>query len=174
MSGTPTVLLRLGPDVPSRVALVVGVPAATGMAVLVGFLLSAWTWPILVVLWIFALWYLIATATVAYTEVTSAGLTFVTALRRCSVPWGAVREARWQSGRLNLIFADGGRIAISQYSLKPANVWLNWPRRQVADAGRLQAAVEEARRPPASGRGEQSVATCSPYVQWRIPVMTRH
>ena len=48
----------------------------------------------LIVLWIFALWYLTATATVTYTEVSSAGLTFVTALRQCSVPWRDVRDPR--------------------------------------------------------------------------------
>ena len=170
MSGEPTVLLRLGPDFPSRVAFILGVPAATGFAVLMGFLLPAWTLPILAVLWIFALWYLTATATVAYTEVSSAGLTFVTALRQCSVPWGAVKDARRQGGRLNLYFADGARIAISQYSLNPLNVWLKRPRRQVADAGRLQAAVEDARRLPESEIGEQPGTTRGPHVRWRISV----
>ena|SRR5665213_2839686 len=170
MSGEPTVLLRLGPDFPSRVAFILGVPTATGFTVLMGFLLPAWILPILVVLWIFVLWYLTATATVAYTEVSSAGLTFVTALRECSVPWRDVRGARRQGGRLNLHIADGGRIAISQYSLNPLNVWLKRPRRQVADAGRLQAAVEEARQLPESEIGELPGAAPSPYVRWRISV----
>ena len=166
MPEKPTVLLHLGPDFPSRVAFIVGVPAATGFAILVGFLLPAWTLPVLVFLWIFALWYLTATATVAYTEVSSDGLTFVTALRHCSVPWHAVSDAHRQGGRLNLYLADGGRIAISQYSLNPINDWLKRPRRQVADAGRLRSAVDGARQLPEAG--EQPEVIPRPYVRWRI------
>jgi hypothetical protein len=83
MPSEPTVLLHLGPDIPSRVTLVLGVPAATGLITLgaIVFHLPAWTWPFLTLLWIFVLWYIFATATIAFTEVSSAGLTVLTALR---------------------------------------------------------------------------------------------
>jgi hypothetical protein len=173
MSGEPTVLLHLGPDVPSRLALVLGVPVATGFAVLLGFLLEAWTWPLLAILWILALWYLAATATRAFTEVSTAGVTFETALRYCFVPWGEVSDVR-QHARITLYLRDGTRVAISQYSLTPISVGLRWPRRQVVDAERLRAAVEEARRlGEQAGPGDPDRDRPS-WVHWRARIPWRH
>ena len=174
MPSEPTVLLHLGPDVPSRVAFVAGVPASTGIIILgaAAFHLSAWTWPFLAVLWILILWYIIATATIALTEVSSAGLTVLTALRHCYVPWPGVSDVRRKGARLNVYTVDGGKIAISQYGLSPLNVWLKWPRRQVRDAQRLQEAIDEARNLSTADVGATSEQDPWIRLKWRVPLVS--
>lgn len=82
MTDESTALLHLGPDIPSRVTLVPGIPGAIGLPILaaIGFHLAVWTWPLLALAGLFALWYVIATATIAYTDVSTAGLTVLTAV----------------------------------------------------------------------------------------------
>jgi hypothetical protein len=169
--GESTILLKLGPDIPSRVTLVAGIPAATGLPILVAiaFHLSAWTWPILALLWLFAVWYIVATATIAFTEVSTHGLVVHTALRHCDVVWQGVTDVSWRGGRLNLFTADDRRLAISQYSLNPMNVRFKWPKRQVSDAMRLERAIAEARQHASSQSRSAGGATPSIRLTWIGP-----
>lgn len=166
--------MRLGPDVPSRVTLVLGVPAATGFLVLVSvaYNLAAWTWPFLAAFWLLAEWYIIATATIAFTEVSSSGLTVLTALRYCFIPWSGVTDVGWRNARLNVYTRDRGRFAISQYSRPPLNRVLHFPARQIAGAERLEASIQEARRASIVEPGLGPEGPPWIHLKWRPPIVS--
>jgi hypothetical protein len=117
-SGGQVVLMQFGPDLASRLVLLVGPVVLTILAVALS-IRAPVTCGGVVFFWLIGGWYCWRSGRRTEIVLTDQGLRVVTALRSFETSWASVTDAGWSRGHFVLETGDGTHFRIPQYTTTP-------------------------------------------------------